>query len=394
MPNAATAEPIAARVAALQTQGLLKPLGLEDQAKQLRDQLMAWRNDTAADNATRAGAADALAPLGDERFGFEPDRWFLPGQRARVPEGNGWRTLSGAEEPVPGFVLIPDGAFVRGQAGEENNPPTQIKLPSFCIARTLTTVAQWSAFVDDHGYDDDRWWCDQGRAWREGALNRNHLDNEATRQHLGQRPANQRRAPWRWSEQRAFTQRPVWGITWFEARAYANWLSEQLAREMAHAGLHDWQVRLPTEDQWERSARANTPDSADSRRWVWGNDGDGGRRFANLETAKLGQASCVGLFQGNPIGLFDLAGNLWEWQDNLYAQGTEADSRLRLGKSATMAMDTVEGGNSMPAMRGGSWKSQADAAMCGHRAMNLPDYFSDRAGLRTVLTPIGSDADL
>ena len=55
---------------------------------------------------------------------------------------------------------------------------------------------------------------------------------------------------------------PVVGVSWFEAEAYCNWLSEELGRP----------IRLPTEEEWERAAR-----HTDGREYPWGKEFDRNR---------------------------------------------------------------------------------------------------------------------
>lgn len=378
--NAGIAEPIAARLSVLRKHDLLGPLDLTREADALRQQLAKWRVDPSAHNLDRARAADALAPLGDERFGFYAKRWYLPS----VKHGNG------VYEPIVGFVHVPEVAeFARGEVGGADNLLEKIAVPAFCMARTLTTVAQWEAFEQDGGYTTEGWWGPQGREWLGGGPDRHNLTDTSYQQHLARRPLNLRRQPWRWDEQRAFGQRPVWGITWFEARAYACWLTEKLKPEMERAGLKGWQVRLPTEDQWERAARAASATSVDSRRWPWGVDATAAAFQANVDAAKLGQVSPVGLFPHNPLGLFDLAGNLWEWQDNLYT--THAPKGLlhaQVLDDAELRTDKDREKNDQPALRGGSWMRAAASARCAFRSRGLPDYFDRDVGLRVVLSEV------
>lgn len=380
--NAAAAEPIAARLAVLKQHGLLAALGLEHAERQARERLIGWRDDAHIDIKERAAAADALAPLGDERFRFDPARWHLPGERAATPE----------EEPIVGFVRVPAGRFTRGESGESDNPPDEITLPHPCyLARTLTTVAQWAAFIADEGYDDNRWWPGQAGEWRDGRFD-SQVKDEDYQKRLAQRPAAQRRQPWRWDEQRPFVQRPVWGVSWFEARAYARWLADKLRGEIGGAHLAGYQVRLPTEDQWERAARARTLADVDTRRWPWGDEEAAAAGRANLLATGLGEACAVGLFPPNPLGLCDLAGNLWEWQDNLYAGAAKPGMHHRrppmdrpLNPAATF------NASDMPALRGGSWIGPTDFARCAYRFRSLPGSFG-YVGVRVVLSLVEKDS--
>jgi formylglycine-generating enzyme len=109
---------------------------------------------------------------------------------------------------------------------------------------------------------------------------------------------------------------PVKEVTWYGAVSYCDWLS--LAAGLPPAYDHsNWQCdggdvfsskgyRLPTEAEWERAARW-----PDDRPYPWGeSDPMPDRVNANLA---VGWSAPVGSYAANPLGLYDLAGNVWEW---------------------------------------------------------------------------------
>jgi formylglycine-generating enzyme required for sulfatase activity len=99
--------------------------------------------------------------------------------------------------------------------------------------------------------------------------------------------------------------RPVINVSWEDVNAYVKWLSEQTGKR----------YRLPTEADWEYAARAGK----ETAYW-WGNDfikgmancNGCGSQWDNKQTAP------VGSFKPNALGLYDTAGNVWEWVEDCY----------------------------------------------------------------------------
>ena len=97
--------------------------------------------------------------------------------------------------------------------------------------------------------------------------------------------------------------RPVIHVNWSQAKAYANWLSEQTGQS----------YRLPSEAEWEYAARSGT-----KTRYSWGNRIGANRancvgcgsRWDNDRTAP------VGSFAANPFGRHDMHGNVAEWLED------------------------------------------------------------------------------
>ena len=323
----------------------------------------------------RALWGDVRSALGaDERF--DPKHPYLMRQRF---EGH-----SEQDEPIPGFVRIPAGPFTMGSKADKDNPLRQaVNEKDFYVNRTLVTAEQYAVFLRNGGYKDDTWWDQQGIEWRSGAFDSKVKDKEY-QAHLAQRPVVLRTQPMQWDEQQASRTRPVWGLNWFEARAYARWLNARLAPTISAISLlAGYEVMLPTELQWERAARAESLTKADMSTWPWGNLEEDTEQRANLNQL-IGSACAVGLFPPSPLGLYDMAGNALEWMDNLYTVRVDGLSRIK--KDQQLVSSKVSEMSERPALRGGSWISVPGYARCSARSRYRPDNWDAGIGFRVVLS--------
>jgi formylglycine-generating enzyme required for sulfatase activity len=374
--------------------------------------------------------ADVRSTLGqDPRFdretlygAKEEDEESIPGIPLYLPKERSsvWKSQSLNDkqvqgiEPIPGFTRVSyDPTFQLSDASGQSNVDSNI----FYIARTLTTVDQYAAFIDDGGYHDDKaaLWGGQGRAWLTGAWDDAIRSDEKLKERLAKRPKAERHQPAHWAQQQAHGSRAVWGTNWFEARAYARWLDAKLRQKLdavaqtAGSGSKRYEVRLPTEVQWERAARSANATNAhpiasklgDAGYWPWVRDAATAKLpahlQANIDASKIGRASVVGLFAPNPLAANDLAGNLWEWQDNLYAglgwrnaweriEDQKDDSGRPNGDWLPAKGDLLNGKSARPALRGGSWGNSADFARCSSRNWIDPDFWNGSIGFRVVLS--------
>ncbi|MCP3676440.1 MAG: formylglycine-generating enzyme family protein [Deltaproteobacteria bacterium] len=156
--------------------------------------------------------------------------------------------------------------------------------------------------------------------------------------------------------------RPVIIVSWKDAKAYAKWLSEQTGKR----------YRLPTEAEWEYGARAGS----ETRYW-WGNDigsnnanCDGcGSRLDNRQTA------WVGSFKANRFGLYDTAGNVWEWVEDCWHD--DYDGVPKDGGAWTTGGDCGR-----RVLRGGPWSIAPRFVRAAHRVGYSPDEWYGGLGFR------------
>lgn len=191
------------------------------------------------------------------------------------------------------FVKIPAGSFAMGdnsgEASANAQPVHQVTMSSFWMASTEITFMQWQEFLDETGYP----------AGRSQAGGSNY---------------------------------PVVGMTWEDAQAFCRWFSEKYGVVM----------RLPTEAEWEYAARGGLE----------------GKEFPNGDTISPDEANYasdgplpVAQYAPNGYGLYDMAGNVFEWTGDWY----DKDYYQSSPGSDPRGPATEEGTLQRHADRGGGW---------------------------------------
>src|SRR5574341_2459375 len=219
-------------------------------------------------------------------------------------------------------------------------PPRTVYLPDFEIAHLPVTISQYAAFLDSGGYQQDRWWSEAGRAWRQGEAN-------------GWGRAD-RSKPDDWVTQKSHSDWPVTDVCWYEAEAYCSWLGAQKNRI----------VRLPTEEEWEKAARGD-----DGRPWPWGTQFKAGQ--ANTyENNIVGTVEAGSYPQDvSPYGVMDMSGNTQDWTGSAYSP--QPDEAFPAG--------------ALRVARGGSWNDTAYGARTTFRHVYPPGYYFAFLGFRIVV---------
>jgi formylglycine-generating enzyme required for sulfatase activity len=280
---------------------------------------------------------------------------------------------------------LPDIAWVRiapgsVQAGSRDvrDPMTnviEVGLPGsvqicdeFRISRYPVTVVQYQLFIADDGYSSVEYWTSEGLEWIKGNWKSSWGEGSPwLAKHL--ETASRQRLPLNWVNQLKFKNRPVVGISWFEALAYANWLTSRYWASSKHQLGQDLVVRLPYELEWEAAARGG-----DTRQWPWGNYWQ--QDYANTNESGLDRICAVGLHHASdsPHGVSDMSGNTWDWtlsEFSPYGEGLQTVDPSRRDASVTV--------------RGGSWCHDRYSARCAFRDWNVPDDRSDSVGFRLVI---------
>ncbi|RCV64810.1 Formylglycine-generating enzyme [Methanophagales archaeon] len=241
------------------------------------------------------------------------------------------------------MVLVKEGKFMRGSSEDDafsrEKPQREIYLDDFMIGKYPVTNEEFKEFVDDGGYKRKEFWTLEGWQWRE--------ENEIYEpEYLHDRKWNAKNFP-------------VVGISWFEAEAYANWLSKRTGHR----------YRLPTEAEWEKAARGTN-----GFKYPWGEHFD--NNLCNSFESGLFRTSPVGIFpkDKSPYGCFDMAGNVWEWCSDWYGADYYVNSSDRNPKGPSDGANRV--------VRGGSWYARAGGCRSAYRSYGDPRDRADNLGFR------------
>jgi formylglycine-generating enzyme required for sulfatase activity/energy-coupling factor transporter ATP-binding protein EcfA2 len=276
-----------------------------------------------------------------------------------VPIEEGWFWMGSTEEQVQRLIE---------ETGEDywsrETPRHRVYLDSYEIARTPTTNAMFAQFIEDGGYEDQRWWTEaiEDGYWRDGRV-QDWPDEDW------------HNLPRHWNDDRWNNpSQPVVGVNWYEAVAYCRWLTAVL--DDGHT------YRLPTEAEWERAARgrASPPRAGGTGEgaYPWGDDWRDDH--CNSEEAGLGMTSPVGIFPWGTTegGIEDMVGNVYEWCRDWYGEDYYAHSQDERNPTGPDRGDSR-------ILRGGSWYSAGPSrCRCGSRLRYLPRYRSHGRGFRCV----------
>ncbi|MCL4207420.1 MAG: formylglycine-generating enzyme family protein [Pirellulaceae bacterium] len=268
-------------------------------------------------------------------------------------------------QPPPGMVEIPAGPFLMGDPTEEGDseerPQHRVQVSAFFIAKHQVTLARWREVY--------KW------AIRNGY----HFENQGSG--FGD-------------------DHPVHTVSWYDVVKWCNALSQRENRAPAYftdriggtpykkgnvelsAVAVDWHgegYRLPTEAEWEKAARGGL----EGHHYPWASQGAEHTRFVDPTKAQYsassGATAPVGSFPPNGYGLYDVAGNLWEWcwdwfDIEWYRISGATDPDSRGPDSGGVRVYRV--------YRGGYWADSARELRCACRDRWLPSGADDYRGFR------------
>lgn len=229
----------------------------------------------------------------------------------------------------PEMVRVPSGSFPMGDASGDGNPDElpvhTVKVPALFIGKYEITFDEWDACVEA-GECDAKYVLDEG--WGRG-------------------------------------RRPLINVNWDEVQAYLNWLSKKSGKT----------YRLPSEAEWEYTARAGTQTS-----YPWGEEMAAGVGVCYSECGvEAERTAIVGSARPNAFGLYDMHGNVWEWLHDCWNEsyaGAPAD-----GSAWT------RGDCSRRVTRGGGWLSLSPDLRSAVRSAQPLSIRFHTLGLRVARDP-------
>ncbi len=187
----------------------------------------------------------------------------------------------------PKMVFIPGGKFRMGSDDsdwEDERPAHEVELDDFTISQFPVTVGEYMQFVEETNSHYPEW-LEEGSPYHIETGERNlyrragmSLDN---------------------------SNHPITGISWHDAVAYAEWLSEKTGEKYT----------LPTEAQWEYACRAGSTGA-----YCFGDDIDQLENYAWYGENSDRTTHPVGEKRPNAWGLYDMHGNVWEWVMDWYGK--------------------------------------------------------------------------
>ncbi|MEE1884825.1 SUMF1/EgtB/PvdO family nonheme iron enzyme [Pedobacter flavus] len=182
---------------------------------------------------------------------------------------------------------------------------------------------------------------------------------------------------------------PVVGVSWKQAKAYTIWKTEKINREYKGTKRKPIEIRLPTEAEWEYAARGGL----EGKNYPWGNELHGPKDcvMANYKLAPGNYVADGGLFTkpsksygANNYGLYNMAGNVAEWTENVYSsspQATAIDLNPRIVSANGSGLQA-----SKRVVKGGSWRDASYFIRNASRTFEDENVARSYIGFRTVMS--------
>lgn len=155
--------------------------------------------------------------------------------------------------------------------------------------------------------------------------------------------------------------KPVVGVSWYEALAYCSWLSQQTRKEF----------HLPTEAEWERAARGGL----EGEKYPWGDEPPGERSYPGYDL-ETGGPERVGVNEPNGFGLYDMSEGVHEWCSDFYDPHYYEQSPEKNPQGPSTGQRRSS--------RGGSWRHRIKFSRCAARSSLNPSFKYADYGFRVA----------
>lgn len=313
--------------------------------------------------------------------------------------------VAGETGSTEGMVWIKGGEYMMGAADGEGRPDEypqhKVKLDGFWIDITEVTNAQFKKFIDATGYittaEKKPDWEELKKQLPPGTPKPDESMLVASSLVFTPPvlpvPLNDVAQWWSWKEGADWKHPqgpgstiegkdnyPVVHISWYDAVAYCKWAGK----------------RLPTEAEWEMAAKSGT-----DNKYTWGNeDPEKGKPKANTWQGsfpdkntgwdQFNRSSPVKSFAPNGLGLYDMAGNVWEWCSDWYRPDHYSSKKKMLvanPKGPESSYDPMEPTIPKKVVRGGSFMCHASYCKgyrVSARMKTSPDTGLEHTGFRCV----------
>ena len=270
-------------------------------------------------------------------------------QTLRYPSEKRHKKQTVKYDPPAGDANIAGGRFLLGAGANDGfvfdneKWAHEVTVQPYRMARTAVSNAEFAGFVDDEGYMRREQWSEAGWHWRTkaGATTPVYWVKQGTQWHVRCFDKIVPLAP----------NAAVLHVNWYEAEAYCNWAKR----------------RLPTEAEWEAAA------SAGREGCIYPTGIDIERSQANFFSS---DTTAVMSYPPNAFGLYDMAGNVYEWCQDWYAYNYYDASLLEPMNPLGPPQGVYR------VLRGGCWKSLKEDLRSSHRHRNNPGAVNGTYGFR------------
>ncbi len=272
-----------------------------------------------------------LKPQELARPEFEADPGAIFQREMQVSHYTPSKVETAEIEPIlTEMVVIPGDTYFRGsfEGARDEMPRHKVHLASFALDIHPVTNEQFVRFLQAMGGEKD------------------HNNNDIIRL----RDSRIKRTAGKLMIESGYAKHPVVGVTWYGAVAYARWIGK----------------RLPSEAEWEAAATAGKDTIYPS-----GNEIE--RSQANFFSS---DTTAVMSYPPNAFGLYDMAGNIYEWCQDWYAYNYYDASALEPDNPHGPPQGVYR------VLRGGCWKSLKEDLRCSHRHRNNPGAVNGTYGFR------------